>query len=275
MISIGNDSHARSTKAIARSSTRLWEVDAARTAAIVMMVVYHAGYDIALLAPETGIDVFSGGWRALQVATGSSFLLILGVSLFVADARAKARELSSQDRYLRHARRAIKVLGAGLVVSLGTYAAFGDEYVRFGILQCIGVSMLLAPFFIRLGLLGAPLGLVVISSGLWLEEQRFDTAWLLPLGLRPESGVGVDYYPLLPWFGVALVGLALGRLLYPEGERSPTLARLFGGQGPMRAALGAPGRHSLIIYLIHQPVLIAAVALGIWLVGGDVDLTET
>ena len=66
---------------------RLWEVDVARTAAIAMMVAYHVGYDVHRLAPGVDIDPFGGGWRALQVATGSSFLTVVGVSLWISNAR--------------------------------------------------------------------------------------------------------------------------------------------------------------------------------------------
>jgi uncharacterized membrane protein len=252
---------------------RLWEVDVARTVAIAMMVVYHAAYDVTTLAPQTGVDAFSGGWRALQVATGSSFLLIVGISLMIANGRARRRGVAGLALWRRHSRRALQVLGAALLVSAATFVALGDEYIRFGILHCIAACMFLAPLFTRLGLLNAPLGIGAIWAGLWLEERTFETAWwLMPLGFRPDAELGVDYYPLLPWFGVVLIGLALGALLYPAGERGPLVASLADSGGRLAEALGAPGRLALPIYLVHQLVLLPLVALALMLAGTDVDL---
>jgi uncharacterized membrane protein len=66
----------------------------------------------------------------------------------------------------------------------------------------------------------------------------------------------VDYYPLLPWGGAALLGVACGRLNYPDGRRRLSLPDL-SAAAPVRA-LRFLGRHSLLIYLLHQPILLGA-----------------
>lgn len=256
-------------------AARLWELDVARTVAIAMMVIYHAAYDVTTLAPETGVDAFTGGWRALQVATGSSFMFIVGVSFMVSEGRALRRGLDWSARYRRHARRALQVLAAAALVSLGTFVVLGDEFIRFGILHVIGVSVLLAPFFARLGLLNLPLGAAAIAAGLWLEERTFGTWLLMPLGFRPEGGeLGVDYYPLLPWFGLALLGMTAGALLYPMGERAQVLAPLARVRRHAAVTLGAPGRNALVIYLAHQLVLLPLVAAALVLGGYAIDLDD-
>jgi uncharacterized membrane protein len=85
------------------------------------------------------------------------------------------------------------------------------------------------------------------------------------------SSAGIDHYPLLPWLAAVLLGIAAGRLLYPEGRRAGwgrVLPRV-----PDRAAswLGAPGRHSLAVYLVHQPVLYPLVAVILFVLGVHVD----
>ncbi len=257
----------------AAPAPRLWEVDVARTAAIVMMVVYHANYDVFFLAPSVDVDPFSGGWRVLQVATGSLFLFIVGLSLWISNARGRARGAGGWALYRRHARRAALVLAAALAVSLVTFIALGDQgYVRFGILHCIGVSMLLAPAFVRLGLWNLPIAAAAIVTGLWLQGERSGTSALLALGLRPEGqSLGVDYYPLLPWFGSVLIGLALGSALYPKGQRGRWGKRWPTATPALRRA-GAPGRWALPIYLVHQPIVIPLVGLGLLAAGVSLDL---
>jgi len=261
-----------STRSTARA-VRLWEVDVARTVAILMMATYHVGWDIAELAPSVPIDPFSGGWRALQIATGSSFLALVGVSLAISDGRSRARGRSFGTAYARHARRAAQVMAAGILVTVVTLVALGpDDAIRFGILQCIAVSMLIAPLALPLGGWAAPLGVGVIALGIAIDGASASTSLLLPLGVVPESGaIGVDYYPLLPWLGAVLIGLALGRWLYPAGDRGHLTARL--APEPRGAdAAGWLGRHALPVYLIHQPVLIPLVIMGLLIAGVEVSL---
>ncbi len=73
------------------SGRRLWEIDVLRTVAIGMMVVYHVGYDVDFLAPDVGPDPFEGFWRGLQIATGSTFLALVGISFWIAHERSRAR----------------------------------------------------------------------------------------------------------------------------------------------------------------------------------------
>ena len=254
----------------APAAQRLWEVDVARTAAIAMMVVYHAAYDVHQLAPSVDVDPFGGGWRALQVACGTSFLMVVGVSLAISNGRGRARGLTGWPLYRRHLRRAGQVAAAALLVTVATRVALGDDYVRFGILHCIAAAMVIGPLLVRLGWLNVPLGVAVIVAGLALDDgPTSDLPGLLVVGVPPPGGAGVDWYPLLPWLGPVLFGLALGRALYPDGRRGPWGRRL--PEPSLAGALGAPGRHALPIYLIHQPVLVPLVAAALALAGVEVS----
>jgi uncharacterized membrane protein len=258
---------------VTTAAGRLWEVDVARTAAIAMMVAYHVAYDVNRVAPSVAIDPFSGGWQALQIACGSSFLFVVGVSLAISNARGRARGLSGWRLYRRHLRRAAEVGAAALLVTLVTWIVLGDDYVRFGILHCIAVAMVVGPLLLRLGLVNLILAGVVLLTGMaLLLGPSSDVPGLLVLGVPPDGGAGVDWYPLLPWLAPALVGLAVGRALYPGGVRGPWGARL--PTPPWARGVGAPGRHALPIYLVHQPVLIPLVIGALAIAGVEVSLDE-
>lgn len=242
----------------------------ARTVAIAMMVAYHAAYDVWFLAPSIDIDPFGGGWRALQVACGSSFLVVVGVSFAVANARARARGRRGFVLWRHHARRSIQVLGAAAVVTLATLIALGsDDYVRFGILHCIGAAVLIAPLLARLGGWNILVGAAVVLIGFWMRDVASSVPGAVVVGFD-TGNAGVDHYPLFPWAGVVVVGMGLGALLYPRGERSTALAAL--AHEPRNGfALGAPGRRALPIYLLHQPLLIALTAAVLFVVGVEID----
>lgn len=255
------------------ATARLWEVDAARTAAIVMMVVYHAGYDVDLLGPSVDIDPFSGGWQALQIACGSSFLFVVGVSLAISNARGRARGLAGWPLYRRHLRRAGEVAAAALLVTVVTFVALGDDYVRFGILHCIAASMAIGALLLPLGAVNLVLAFAALVGGMaLLRGPDSEVPGLLVLGVPLPGGAGVDWYPLLPWIAPVLVGLVVGQALYPGGVRGPWGRRL--PTPPWANRIGAPGRHALPIYLVHQPILIPLVIAALAIAGVEISLDE-
>jgi uncharacterized membrane protein len=246
---------------------RLWEIDLVRTLAIGLMVVYHIGWDVHLLAPQVPLDPFEGGWRALQVTCASTFLAVVGTSYWITDQRARSQGLSGLALWRAHARRGRVVLGAALLVSLATLLALGaQDAVRFGILHLIATAMLVVlPLTVRLGAWNGVLGVAAVAVGLVLKETGSDVPGALVLGFDPGE-TGVDWYPLLPWIGASLVGVAIGAVLYPDGERGAWLRPLV--RAPRGVGLaGAPGRHALPIYLVHQPVLIVLTATVLALTG--------
>lgn len=238
-----------------------------------MMVIYHVVYDVDFLAPGVGPDPVRGAWGVVPEATASLFLLLAGVSFTISDARARAGGLAGPRLLARHARRALVVLGAAMLVTGATLLAIPERYVRFGILHSIGVALLVAPAVARLGRWCAPAGVALIATGIAISPIRSDIPGLLVLGVRPPGSGTVDYWPLLPWLGVFALGMALGRALYPAGSRgalTDRIARRVATAGLTRR-LGAPGRRSLVIYLVHQPVLIALIAAVLVISGRRLD----
>ena len=129
----------------------------------------------------------------------------------------------------------------------------------FGILHCIGVCTILSLPFLKYTWQNLFLGTIVIIFGLYLRLFTFDFSWLLPLGFLPQKYFTIDYFPLLPWFGAVLIGIALGHILYPEGQRRIHLPD-YSSVG-INQKICFMGRHSLHIYFIHQPILISIIFL--------------
>jgi uncharacterized membrane protein len=143
------------------------------------------------------------------------------------------------------------------------FLALGMGIVAFGILHLIGVSIILAYPFLKLRFTNLVLGMLIFASGQYVLAQGFysQSFWLLPFGVVPEGMIMPDYRPLLPWFGVVLIGLFFGNVVYGDGSR-PAVPE---DKAPLLARPLLPlGRNSLFVYLIHQPIIIAVLAaLGI------------
>jgi len=226
---------------------RLWEVDALRGFAIVIMVIYHFVWDLYGLAGWP-IDMYGPFWRTWQRITATLFIGLVGVSLHLRYQRMRERgSVSARPTYLR----AAVILTWAMGISVTTYLFQPQAYIRFGILHFIGVAILLAWILVRF----TWLNLVVGISLLFLPyiSWRHNITWLEWVGLIKAPHLAFDYFPLIPWLGVVLLGIFLGHIFFPQGKRRISLAP----RAPSTLRwLQLAGQNALLLYLIHQPVMI-------------------
>jgi uncharacterized membrane protein len=223
-------------------------VDAARCIAILMMVVYHLVFDLYTFGGYD-VDAVTGFWARFADATASLFLFLVGVSLAIS-----RRNGGGFRKYLL---RGLRILGYGMLLT-AIFLLFGMGIVAFGILHLIGASIILSYPFLKLRYANLALGAGIFAAGLYVQAgDPTGSAWLLPFGVVPEGWAMPDYRPLLPWFGVVLVGLFFGNVVYGDGRRPAGLTVA----APVLARPLLPlGRNSLAIYLVHQPVMIVLLA---------------
>jgi uncharacterized membrane protein len=227
---------------------RIAAVDVARGLALLGMAAYHLTWDLAHFGFIPPSAPFAPAMRLLSHLVAGSFLALVGVSLALAHPNGLRRGA--------FARRLALVVVAAVFVTIATEYLDPAEPITFGILHCIAAASLLAAPF-----LGAPISAVLAAGGallaapLIIAGQRFDAPALLWLGLGDTAPPTLDWRPLMPWAGVVLLGLALARLALPRVAGS-RLA-LWRPEAIAGRALGFTGRHSLAIYLVHQPILFA------------------
>lgn len=226
------------------SKTRIREIDVLRALAILLMIVFHAVYDLAVFG-NVPLSYTDGAWFYVGKASAILFILLSGLSTTLGRA---------------HRRRAAQVWAAALGVTLATYLFSPGNYVRFGILHFLGTGMLLYPLLQRL----SPPLLTMVSTLILLATPAITnisghpySSLLLPLGIMPSGFMSMDYYPLFPWLSIFVLGVAIGKVLYTS--RLP-LCNL--PDTPALRLIEGCGRHSLPIYLLHQPVLLLAGYIG-------------
>jgi len=240
------------------SAQRYAELDLLRTIAIICMAVYHTAFDLSQFY-DWEIDVFDGGWKLLARGTAILFLLLVGTAAAVSDDRAGER--SRDVRWKRHLRRFMSIGAGAFIVSLATYAADPETYIRFGILHLIAVSALILPLTPRLKWITILPGIILIALPFLLPSITANTELLLPFGIKPAGFRSVDYFPMIPWFGVILIGYAIGYWAYVKGTLKMKNEKL---KKPIISSLTWPGRHALMCYMLHQPIIIAL----LWLILG-------
>jgi uncharacterized membrane protein len=226
---------------------RVTGVDVLRGGALCLMFVYHFCFDLRYyhaLAADFEHDPFWLGFRALIVA---SFMLLVGVSLALA---AEANVPSA-----RFWKRTAVIAACAVAASAGSYLLFPATFIWFGILHCIAVASVLARPLARQPGIALALGAAVVVSGFFGEHPAFDARALSWIGFVTHKPATEDYVPLAPWAGFVLVGIAVGQAL---------VRTKFRALAPLAAAprwLSFLGRHSLLIYMIHQPILLATLWL--------------
>jgi uncharacterized membrane protein len=259
-----------------RTRVRFWEIDALRGVAIITMIVYHLMWDLWYWGVFPNVVLWEGFWKYWQRFTCGTFLILVGVSMTVVYRRERARRGPEARLYPRFFLRGLKIFGLGMLITVAVTLA-GVGYVDFGILHLIGFATMVAYPLLPFKWLNLGLWVLFSLVGKWLETQHWDGAfnpylgallgqpawidgrWLAPLGITPTRYPAVDYFPIIPWLGVVLLGIFLGNLLYSENQRHFPLPD-WGGRFPF-VALEFMGRHSLLIYMIHQPLLLAILYL--------------
>jgi uncharacterized membrane protein len=220
---------------------RLGAIDAARGVAIMLMVGYHFCFDLRvfrLAAADFEHDPF---WLGLRAFILSSFLALVGVSLVLAD-----RPGTTVAPFVR---RLALIAACAVAVSIASAVAFPQSFIYFGVLHCIAAASLLARPLRRAPRLAIALGLLVIGAGAIWSHPAFDARALSWIGFGTTKPNTVDYVPIFPWAGVTLLGTGVAGVV-GRGLLQARLSRL---RSPRW--LEWMGRHSLAIYMIHQPVL--------------------
>ena len=215
-------------------SPRNWLLDSLRSFAILLMVYYHLLYDLEVLyGIPTGI--FYGHWPLIRILGAALFIFLAGYSITLSRSPI---------------RNGCKVLLFACLISIGTLLFFPDDFVRFGILHLLGFGMLISPFF-KSPRFNICIGIILFLLGFLPLDYP---AWALPISGGEQHFSMMDYYPLIPWLGYFFLGLASGQRKYLASYDQPVT-------NSMLKLLLLPGRYSLIVYLVHQLVILAILTL--------------
>jgi uncharacterized membrane protein len=236
---------------------RFFEIDLARGIAIIAMIAFHFLFDLNYFAGQL-IMLSQGMFLFLGRFSAASFVFLVGLSLTISYSRA-SRVKSGWLLFKKYLFRGIKIFFLGLLITLFTFLFFPSYTIFFGVLHFIGLSIILAFPFVRKRFFAFFLAFVFVLAGLWIGQFTFPFPWLLWLGLKPAGFLSFDYFPILPWFGLVLFGLFAGNKLYPGGRRAFKIGDF--SKNPVVRFLSFLGRHSLVIYFLHQPILVAVILL--------------
>jgi uncharacterized membrane protein len=229
-------------------------LDCWRGSAIGLMILYHLCFDLNHFQ-ILDLDFYHHPfWLDARIIIVSLFLLLVGISLEL----SARRGLNSRVFQLAYGKRLVWLLICALLVSLSSYWLSPSRWIFFGILHFIFVASLLGLMFVGRPKISLGLGILIIWIGVWWTSPQFDQPawqWFGLMTYKPQTN---DYVPFMPWFGVVLLGQSLGAHWF--GGTIPVLfTRYYGNSAAL--SLSWAGRHSLLIYMLHQPLLFGILAL--------------
>lgn len=214
------------------------------------MIIYHFCFDLNYFQ-FVQIDFYHDPfWLHARTFILSSFLALVGVSLALA-----TRSGLNKKSY---AKRLSILIGSAILISITTKYMYDDRFIFFGVLHFIALASILGLVFTRFVWLNLACGLALLYYGNTLQSPWFDEIGRRWIGLMTYKPPTEDYVPLLPWFGVVLLGLFTANLIL---QYTANLALPKVESNQTARWLAWAGRHSLLIYLIHQPILMGILYL--------------
>ena len=227
--------------------TRHIELDLFRGCAIIAMIVFHFTFDLSYFGYIASDTIYRPNWIMFQKVIAGSFVFVAGVSFNLCH--------GSGINWIYVKKRLFLLGSAASGISVVTKFAFGVFWIKFGILHCILLCSLISLIFVnrsRFVIFGV---IVALGTVVFLVQTPVDLPvafqWLIETSTRHNS---VDYSPLMPWLLFFSLGILLSKLnLRPN--RSLLRMRNSVKENNVIRSLVFLGKRSLVIYLIHQPVL--------------------
>ncbi len=216
---------------------RVFEVDFLRGIAIVLMVIFHINFNLNYFE-YIDIDIYRGiEWKIFRAVIVSLFLLLVGVGLIFAYEKG--------INFKKLMKRLFILFFASLLITIATKIVFPNSWIYFGIIHFIFVASIVSLVFVGYPTISLVVGVAIIV-GYFLEFLPLSWMYdfLKPLLDLPKHSE--DLARFFPWFGVVLIGIFLGK---------HQLFNLKISQNLITQKVAIFGQYSLIIYLVHQPVL--------------------
>lgn len=208
------------------TNQRFTLIDQIRGIALFLMIIFHTLYDLNFFKIIKIPKDFSFYWFYFPRIIVALFLFTVGCSLCL-------RHFPKIQMKL-FLKRVLKIIFFAILISIVTYVFFPNSWVYWGTLHNIAFCSILGLIFLKL-----PKVSFFLGSTLFLANFYYPLPWI------KFSHLAMDYVEPFPWFCCTLFGITFFHL----GGHHISI------KSPFLKPLEIMGRHSLLIYLIHQPFI--------------------
>jgi len=216
---------------------RIFEVDVLRGTAIVLMVIFHFCYNLAVF---DWLDINTNQdpeWRFFRKIIVTAFLLAVGMSSFLT--------YSKGINLHKLVKSTFKLLLVALFLTIGSLFMYPNAWVYFGIIHFIAIALPIAALCSQRPNIALVLAIICLLSYQlqWISMRPLWEWSVVNLNLPQRT---TDLVSFIPWISAVLIGIYL---MYKQ------LFKLTLNANKLTYSLAKLGQHSLLIYLIHQPIM--------------------
>lgn len=245
---------------------RIPALDALRGLALAAMFAYHLTWDLGYFGLIDRAIPTSREFHLFGHGIAVAFLALVGAGLVLAARRSFS--------WTRWGQRLGVIAAAAAVITAATYYAFPNSFIFFGILHCIAAGTIVAtPFLRKPAWMATVLAVLILMTPFFVQAPFFDQPVWWWTGLGTYDPPSNDWRPFFPWVAFTLFGLAAMQGSLAHGL--PHWLTQWRAGHPLSRLLVFGGRHSLGVYLIHQPVFLAVLFVGVQLLAPAKDPEET
>ncbi len=236
-----------------RKKTRFIWLDELRGAALISMLIYHTIFQSTVIGCTDADILYQPVSIFFQLVAQILFISIAGISAYLSK---------------NNIRRGGKVLACAIVVTIVTYLVMPENRILFGILHFLGCMMIFYGVILKKATVLPALPMIGVNSSLFflfhftkigdkisffLESQQIiqewiKKKWLCFFGLPDTDFISSDYFPIFPWIFLFFFGVFCGKYIKENEEK-------FLSNREGISWLSFIGRHTLIVYMIHIPVI--------------------
>lgn len=225
---------------------RVIGLDIFRGYALFMMVIFHFCFDLNNFH-YLDLDLKHGDfWKYFRYLIVTMFVFSAGISLKLAN------ENGIDSKKL--IKRVLTLSVASLLVSIGSYTQFPSSWIYFGILHFFLFASIVGIFFLNVPKISLFVGIIIIAG---YNLHFLNMHWLystLQAPLHLPVRYTEDLATIIPWFGVFLLGVVFA---YYKLHLLVFNNKFFNNKNRFNRFFSLIGKHTLVIYLLHQPILFA------------------
>ena len=219
-------------------------IDCIRGFAIIAMIAYHFGFDLNMQGYISQDINHNSNWQVARSLILGTFLYVAGFSM----------ALATNQNIKRRLIRLVRIAACAVLVSIGSYFMFPDSWIFFGVLHFVLVGTIICWLVMPYQKLLLILAMSLLTVGILYQSPIFNSPFLQWLGMMTYKPITEDYVPVLPWLGLMLIGARMGQLALTKSKLWLFDYKLSSILLPVQWL----GQHSLIVYMLHQPILLGA-----------------
>lgn len=229
---------------------RIIGVDIFRGLAIVLMIIFHFCYDLNYFK-FTNIPLYSSSfWLNFRLVIVNMFLITAGISLVLANPRG--------INYKGVKKRVLLLGLAATVITVVTYFIFPTTWVYFGVIHFILIASVVGLLFINRPFISLILAIIILIAHFFYNFNMHPLFNLLAKPLHLPIYHTEDLVPFIPWFSATLIGISMASFGWHKVIFDN---KFFNNKNRVNHFLSIAGKHSLLIYLIHQPIIFGILSL--------------